>query len=91
MVVLCQILFRTFGHTSHNPDEKALSFLFQGVQGLQSVPYLLLGVLAYGTGVQEYGIGLIDAPGRLISGHPHNRGNNLAVGHVHLAAVSLND
>ena len=91
VVVVGKILLSTLRHTSHYSDEQAVFLLFHGVESIQTVPYLLLGVLTYGTGVQEYGIGLIDIVGGLVSCHAHDRCNNLAVGYVHLAAVSLNE
>ena len=89
VMVLRKVLFGSLGHTAHNADEKPFFLLFHGVQRLQAVPYLLFGVLADGAGVQEYGIGLVNAVGGLIACHTHNRCNDLTVGYIHLAAVGF--
>ena len=63
--------------------------LAQTVQGFEPEDNLLFGVVAHGTGVQEYGICLVQGIAQLIASHVHYGGYDLAVCHIHLAAISL--
>jgi len=64
-------------------------FATHGVEGLQACHYFLFGVVADRAGVEQYGIGLFDVGRGVVSGHLHYRSYHFAIGHVHLAAVSL--
>ena len=59
------------------------------MQSFQPVDDFLFGIIPYGTSIQENGIRLIQGFARLVSCHTHHRSHYFAVGHVHLATVSL--
>ena len=93
MVVLQQVVFHALGHAAQHTNNKAVSFLTltpDGIQRVQTVIYLLLGIVAYRAGVQEYGISLFQLFRSLVASHLHHGGYHLRVCHIHLATVSLN-
>lgn len=91
-VVVDKVVFDALRHASDDPHNRAAwaAFAFQRGEELQSAEDFLLGVVAYGASVQEYGVGLFDVVGRGVARHFHHCGHHLAVGHIHLAAVGLN-
>ena len=89
MVLFLQFFAHALCHTTQNSDDEAASVLAQTVQGFEPEDNLLFGVVAHGTGVQEYGICLVQGIAQLIASHVHYGGYDLAVCHIHLAAISL--
>ena len=65
------------------------AFLTQRMEELQSVEDLLFGVVSDRTSVHEYSVGFFQSFACRITCHLHDRGNNFAVGHVHLASISF--
>ena len=57
------------------------------VQEFQARQDLLLRIVTHTACVQEYGIGILQLLAHFITGHAHDGGHDLAVGHVHLASV----
>ena len=89
MMILQQVVLHALCHTSqHTDNEWALAT--HRIQRIQTMVDFLFGIVADGTGVQEYGIGLVKLLGSLVASHLHDRGHHLGVGHIHLTAVSLN-
>ena len=77
VVVVYQVVLDTLGHAAqHAQDELAAPFLL-GMQGLQPVIYLVLGVLAYAAGVQEYRVGAGLVLAQFIACHLHDGGYHL--------------
>ncbi len=62
-----------------------------GAQLRQPAENLLLGVVADAARVEQHGIGVVDGVGDGVAVHLHDGGDHLGVGHVHLAAVGLNE
>ena len=83
-------LLHALGHAADDADdESALALVAQGVQLVESRENLLLGIVAHRARVDKYRIGLVDVLARLVARHLHHRGDNLAVSHIHLASVGL--
>ena len=61
----------------------------QGMEKFQAVQDFLFGIVAYGTGIHEYGIGFLQIVARGIACHLHDGCDNFTVGYVHLAAIGL--
>ena len=89
MVILYQLFLHPFGHTAQHADNQMPTLPSQSMQSLQPVDDFLFGIIPYGTSIQENGIRLIQGFARLVSSHTHHRSHYFAVGHVHLATVSL--
>ena len=90
MMVVEQVVLHPLCHASQHADNQLAPLAAQGVQRVEAVVYLLLGIVSHTTGVEENGIGIIHAFAQFVSCHLHDRGHYLAVGHVHLAAVCFN-
>ena len=90
-MVVEQGIAHTLGHaTYHAHDKASAGFLAaQRAQILQAAHDFLLGIVAYRACVEKYGIGEGDVVGEVIAGHLEYGGNDLRIGHVHLAAVSF--
>ena len=89
MVILYQLFLHPFGHTAQHADNQMPALPSQSMQSFQPVDDFLFGIIPYGTSIQENGIRLIQGFARLVSSHTHHRSHYFAVGHVHLATVSL--
>ena len=90
MVLIHESLSHAFGHAAQHAQYAFPAALVFGVQGVEASCYFVLCILAHGAGVQEHGIGLVGIVAGLVAGHLHHGGYHFAVGHGHLAAVSLN-
>ena len=89
MVVLDQVVLDSFRHTAQHAYDQVLALFAEGMEELQAVQDFLLGVVADGAGVHEYGIGLFQAFTRAVACHLHDGSNHFTVCHVHLASVSF--
>ena len=89
MMVLEQVFLHSLGHASQHSDNHSSALARHGVQGVEAVEHFLFGIVAHAARVQKHGVGFVNAFAQFISGHLHHRGHNLAVGHVHLAAVGF--
>ena len=89
VVVVYEVLLHALGHASEHAYYEPLAAAARGVEGLEAVEYLLLGVVAHAARVEEYGVGFVEAVARVVAGHLHHGGHYFAVGHVHLAAVGF--
>ena len=84
-----ELLAHPFGHTAQHPHHQMFVMLAQRLEIGQTREHLLLGIVANGTGIDKNGIGLLDGIAQRVTGHLHDRGHHLAVGHVHLATIGL--
>ena len=89
MMTFEKFLLYAFSHTAQNAYDETAAFPAQSVEGFKTVYDLLLRIVAHGTGVEEYGIGLIKCFTRFVACHTHDRGHHLAVSNIHLAAVGF--
>ena len=89
MVIFQQIVLDALCHTAQNADDE-FALALNRIQRVQTVIDFLFCIVTHRTGVQEYGICLINSLSRFISCHLHDRSHNLRVCYIHLAAVSLN-
>ena len=99
VVVLQQVVLHTLSHAAQHANDKAVScqlwavsFLTltpDGIQRVQTVENLLLGIVTYRTGIQEYGISFFQLFRCLVASHLHHGGYHLRVCHIHLASISL--
>ncbi len=89
MVVGYQVVLHSLGHAAQHANDEPPSAAAHGVEGFKAVKYLLLGVVAHAARVEEHGVGLVYVLAHFVVRHLHYRGHNLAVGHVHLAAVGF--
>ena len=87
MVFFQQLFLHAFGHAPQYPYNETAALFAHRMKSFQAVDDLLFGIIAYGTCVQKYSIGLVQSLGRLISGHFHYGGYYFAVRRIHLAAV----
>ena len=87
-VSVYKLLFHALGHTA-DYSHKGLFAATHGVQLVQTAINFLLGIVAYRTGVQQNKVGLFNVVAHFVSGYTQDGTNNLAVGHIHLAAVCL--
>ena len=98
MVIVQQVVLSPLGHATQYADDQRIAFgaLFLlalaalGVECLKTVEYLLFGIVAHRTGVEENCIGIVESLCGFVTSHLHNRGYNLGICHVHLAAISFN-
>ena len=90
MVILYKVVPHTLCHASQYAQYQSAAFLLLGMQGFQPVVDLVLRILAYRTGVEEDGIGLLLILAYVVAGHFHDGGHDLGISHVHLASVCLN-
>ena len=89
VVVVDEVVLHALGHAAQHAYYQFASAVAHGVEGLEAVDYFLLGVVAHAAGVEEHGVGLANVLAHVVARHLHDRGHNLAVGHVHLAAVGF--
>ena len=73
MVILQQIFLNTLCHASQHTDNHLVSLAALGVEGVQAVVYLLLGIVAHRTCVEEHRVGILDVLAGFISSHLHHR------------------
>ena len=59
------------------------------MEEFQTVQNLLLRIVADRAGIHKHRIGFLQGVGHRISRHLHDGCNHFTVGHIHLAAVSL--
>ena len=90
VVILYKIVPHTLCHASQYAQYQSAAFLLLGMQGFQPVVDLVLRILAYRTGVEEDGVGLLLILAYVVAGHLHDGGHDLGISHVHLASVCLN-
>ncbi len=89
-MVLDKLVLQALGHaTYHTHNQAPRTLAAQRCEILQARHYLLLGIIAYAACIEQYGVGIGHIVGKGIAGHLHHRGHHLAVGHIHLAAVSF--
>ena len=88
-VFIEQFFLHTFCHTAEHTDNDSASFASHGCERFKAMNNFLLGIVAHGAGIEEYGISLVNGVARLIAGQFHHRGHYFAVGHIHLATVSF--
>ena len=90
-VVFCdEHILHALGHAANDAYEQpATTLATQGVELIEAGKDALLGIVAHRAGVDKYGIGLVEVLARVVTGHLHDRGHQLAVGHIHLASVGL--
>ena len=89
MVVGYQVVLHSLGHAAQHANDEPAPAVAHGIEGFKAVYYLLFSVVAHAACVEEYGVGLVYVLAHFIVRHLHYRGHNLAVGHVHLAAVGF--
>ena len=83
-------VLHALGHAADDADdETALPLQAVGVQLVQARKDLLLGIVAHRARVDHDRVGLVERLAGLIARHLHHGGHDLAVGHIHLAAISL--
>ena len=82
------MLLDALGHTAYNAHKGGLAAA-HGVELVKPAVYLLLGVVAYRAGVQQYEVGVLYLVAYLVSGYFKDGAYDLAVGNVHLATVCL--
>ena len=87
--MLDEVFFHALGHTAYDPHNKVMPLFAQGVQGIKPVVDFVFRIFSYGAGVQQHSIGLVQRFTGFIARHLHDRSDNLAVGHIHLATISL--
>ena len=91
MMVVDEVLAHALCHAAQDAQDDVAALLLLCVQSLQTAVYLVLRVFANGACVEEDGVGLCLVFAQFVTGHLHDRGHHLRVGHVHLAAVCLNE
>ena len=89
VVAVYEFVLDALCHTSQYTQDEAAALLLLGMQGLEAVVYLVLGVLAYATGVEENGVGVGLIVTQVVARHLHDGSHHLRVCHVHLASVGL--
>ncbi len=94
MVVGYQVVLDTFRHTAEYAEEQLgaalrLALPSLGIERVEAVVNLALRILSDRAGVEEDGVGLLLMFRSLVARHLHDRGDDLGVGHIHLAAVGF--
>ena len=90
VIFLDEAVLHTLRHAAEHAHDEAATFLAaQALQKFQPSQNFLLSVVSYRTRVQKNGVGLFHGIARLVSGHFHHRGDDFAVGNIHLATVSF--
>ena len=67
-----QFVLYPLGHAAHHAHDEVRTLLAERTERLQAVQDFLLGIVAHGAGIQEYGIGLFRRRGRVIARHFHH-------------------
>ncbi len=68
-----KVVFHSFGHTAYHTYYQPASALALGCgKSLQAAYDFLLGIIAYRTGIQQYGIGIIRIVRYRIACHAHH-------------------
>ena len=94
MVVGYQVVLDTLRHAAEHTEEQLgaalrLALPSLGIERVEAVVNLALRILSDRAGVEEDGVGLLLVLRSLVARHLHDRGDDLGVGHVHLAAVGF--
>ena len=94
MVVGYQVVLDTFRHTAEYAEEQLgaalrLALLSLGIERVEAVVNFALRILSDRAGVEEDGVGLLLMLRSLVARHLHDRGDDLGIGHIHLAAVGF--
>ena len=87
--VVEQFLLHPLGHAAQHADHHAAAPLLLLTEHVEAAQHALLGIVAHRTGIDQDQVGLVERPARPVAGFLQDRKNDLAVVHVHLAAVGL--
>ena len=69
-MILQQVLLHALSHTAQHADNQR-TLALDGTQCLQTMVYLLFGIIAHRTSIQKYSIGLFQTFTSLIASHLH--------------------
>ena len=85
-------ILHAFSHAAYYAYNQALgAFALKGVQLIEARENFLFGVVANRASVDENGVGIVERLAHAVACHFHHRSHHLAVGNVHLAAISLDE
>ena len=84
-----QGVFQALGHAAEYAYDELGMLFSEGSEVVDAAPDALFGVVADGTGVGHYHVGIGDILGAAVAGGGEDREHDFGVGHVHLATVCL--
>ena len=71
-MVFDEVVLDALCHAAYYADDELASLLAQGVERIEAVEYLLLGIITYRAGVEQYGVGIVEALAGLVACHLHD-------------------
>ena len=90
-MIFDEVFLNSLCHTTHDSDnEFAVASLAECVERFKTVKDFLLGIVAHRTSIEHHHLRVLKGLGRLVACGLHNSRYNLAVSHIHLAAICLN-
>ena len=88
-MILDEVVFDALGHAAYHANDEFAPFFAQSVQCFEAMENLLLRIVTYRTGVEQYQVGLVNAFADVVACDLEYRAYHFAVGQVHLAAICL--
>ncbi len=76
MVVADEVVLHALGHAAQHAEDETAPFLLLGMERVEAVVNLVLGILSHRAGVEKHGVGVSLHISGFIASHLHDGRNN---------------